>query len=930
MITTRLFRSPLHEHADPAQRVLGASKLPPDSDELARLLVTDPAPEVRAAAAGRSTDVAALAAAWKSEADPGVRTALAAALGPALAETQQAEAATALLEADDCTDAIRTEVVRCARDAERRRIAIAALRDESSLVEVAIVAEHAATRMAAAERVHTPEGLRKLADATRNKDHGVARLARKRYEAIADRTGQAAEADAILAQLEALAATPGPILTAVVELNRRWEALELGDDAERLARSDAARQVLQARFDREHAAQRTRARFERRLGEWLGTQDPPATPEALACLRTELGALRDEAAGYDDREALAKLDLAEQRIGTWAQELVARADAEALVAEAEQLAAGTSIDDAKLPERWQALSRAIRTPTLTRRFEAALIVVEQRRLAQIHAAEHEAGTARQQVHSLLHAAEQALAAGQVQAARAAADEIRARKPDAGPLPKPTTQRLSRLVQQLGELERWESFGQQHARLRLCERAEAAAAATLDAPRLAAEVQKLRDEWKALDQQHAGVPKALWERFDRACEKAYAPAARYFAEMAARRKEARRRRDEFIAAAAAHAPTLLGEPRDWRAIEHWLRETDRNWRDGDLGSVEPRAWKGFDARLRAALAPLRDALAAARIQAKSDRQALIDEATALAGQATERDVPARVKALQARWQAQAKALALAQRDERVLWERFRAACDAVFEARQATRKQEDGVRHENRRALETVCAELEQLATATDKDDSDVRRGLRDLEAQWRTRAGGFDPALRGVESRFRSAKAAVEAALSARARSREAGVWQTLAAKERLCEELDALAPTTAAAEGATAAAVNERWAALPSLPPAWEKKMVARRDAALGALSGPATATAHASQIEVGTGPRREILLELEVALGLESPAELQAQRLALQVKQLRQRFQSAATAGAGSARERLLAWCAEPGIADAGDRARCERVFSAIEKTR
>jgi hypothetical protein len=233
----------------------------------------------------------------------------------------------------------------------------------------------------------------------------------------------------------------------------------------------------------------------------------------------------------------------------------------------------------------------------------------------------------------------------------------------------------------------------------------------------------------------------------------------------------------------------------------------------------------------------------------------------------------------------------------------------------------------------VCAELEQLATAADKDDNDLRRALRDLEAQWRTRTGGFDPALRGVESRFRSAKAAVEAALSARARSREAAVWQTLAAKERLCEELDALARTTGnAAEGTatTTAGVNERWAALPSLPPAWEKKMLARRDAALHTLSEPATATAWASRIERGMGTRREILLELEVALGLESPAELQAQRLALQVKQLRQRFQSAATGEAGTARERLLAWCAEPGIADAGDRARLERVFSAIEKAR
>ena len=102
-------------------------------------------------------------------------------------------------------------------------------------------------------------------------------------------------------------------------------------------------------------------------------------------------------------------------------------------------------------------------------------------------------------------------------------------------------------------------------MQLCERAEALPAAALDPKRLAVEVQNLRNEWKALDQQHAGVPKALWERFDHACEKAYAPAARHFAEQAARRKEARKSREEFIAAAATHAPTLLGEPRDWRAI-----------------------------------------------------------------------------------------------------------------------------------------------------------------------------------------------------------------------------------------------------------------------------------------------------------------------------------------------------------------------------
>ena len=48
MLNKILSRTPLHEHADPAQRVLGVAELPPDSAELVQLLRADPAPEVRA------------------------------------------------------------------------------------------------------------------------------------------------------------------------------------------------------------------------------------------------------------------------------------------------------------------------------------------------------------------------------------------------------------------------------------------------------------------------------------------------------------------------------------------------------------------------------------------------------------------------------------------------------------------------------------------------------------------------------------------------------------------------------------------------------------------------------------------------------------------------------------------------------------------
>jgi hypothetical protein len=278
------------------------------------------------------------------------------------------------------------------------------------------------------------------------------------------------------------------------------------------------------------------------------------------------------------------------------------------------------------------------------------------------------------------------------------------------------------------------------------------------------------------------------------------------------------------------------------------------------------------------------------------------------------------------------MALAPRDERALWKQFRAACDAVFDARQNKRKEEDGRKNEHRQALQELCAQAEQLASATDRSDPEIRQAVRDLQEQWKQNSGGADPGLRDLEARFGKAKTGVDAMLSARTRSREAAVWQTLAAKERLCEELDRLvrAAMGASDPAAPAASVQERWTALPAMPAAWEKKMLARRDAALAALSESAAAAKYLARMEQGAGARREGLLELELLLGMDSPSEFQQQRLALQVKKLKDRFSSAASSGSLTAAERLVAWCEQAGVADALDRQRCERILSRVETTR
>jgi len=893
-----LSRSPLHEHADATQRVLGIAELAPDAAELAPLLRADPAPEVRAAAARRSGDRALLLGAWADEAEPTVREAIVDGLAAAL-------------------DAL---------DGDSLRAAVAEFGDQALLTELALAAAHAPVRLAAAECVTDAAALRRLADKAQERDRGVARLAKQRVEAIDRRAANVEKADALLAQAEALVEQPGAIVMAAVELERRWKALAI-DDAERGARWAAAGQALQARFDREREEQRAKVEFDHRLAEWLASMVATPAPEALPQLRAELEAWRARAMELNDAGALDRLARAGQSLAQWELAAPALATAQSLVAEAEQLAADTGIDHAQLPLRWQAIDLAVRTPELTRRFEAAILVIEGRRLAQMRATQQQETAARHQLHTLLHEAEVALAAGQMQVARAAADQTRLHKAAAGTLPKPTVQRLSRLVQQLGEMERWMSFGQHNARVQLAERAEALAAETHPPAHLAKEVQKLRAEWKALDEQASGVPKSLWERFDSACEKAYAPAARYFAELHAARKLARKQRDEYIAAMATEAAAMAAaEPQDLRAIERWLRETDQKWHGGDLGSVEPDSWKKLDARMKQALAPLRELIGQARGEAKSGRLTLIAEAEALLEKAQERDAPAQARQLQARWTEHAKAHPLAGRDERTLWDRFRAAVNAVFEARDNARKEVDERKRGERRAFEQLLGEAEALTASTDPDEAGIRAAMRDLQQKWRDAAAAH-PVPPALDSRFRAAKSGVEALLGARDRGKEAVIWQALLAKAKLCEEVDAA--LQAEPPGAIdAESLLARWRELPGLPDAWEKKLAARRDQALAATFGEDERYAQLDRIDDAVAARRDALLELELTLGLPSPSELTKERLAVQVMKLNSRFKTAT--GSGSPTDRLLDWCATPGVADAREHGRVEKIVEAVQRRR
>jgi exonuclease SbcC len=113
------------------------------------------------------------------------------------------------------------------------------------------------------------------------------------------------------------------------------------------------------------------------------------------------------------------------------------------------------------------------------------------------------------------------------------------------------------------------------------------------------------------------------------------------------------------------------------------------------TVPRDAQKGDQAvsvRFAAALQALEAPLTQAYRDATAERERLIAAAKSLA-EATPlaRDAIDKTRALQAQWQAHAKALPLPRREENLLWTAFKGATDAVFTARDAARAARDAER-----------------------------------------------------------------------------------------------------------------------------------------------------------------------------------------------------------------------------------------------
>ncbi|MBI3371116.1 MAG: hypothetical protein HY017_05050 [Betaproteobacteria bacterium] len=740
------------------------------------------------------------------------------------------------------------------------------LKGDESLAEAAMHCRFAEIRLAAARRITDLAVLKQLADANRDKDkhvyrhctdalrahrHGGARARRAAELALAVRALLEARPVAVsrLLHLEkeiAALGKGGEVLAECMDLLAQAQGCVLKETQAQIGLRDRLAAVMALRFEIAGAqwppGDRLAAWQHRYADIVYETASSPAwlakfpagreLARVLQEIESRLGALALDVTRAAECERFLEAPLPDEGIEAWAalpkpDTASVRAALEARWATIQARAAPPAIEPPPVPKARKSRKPRIDQAELQRSLEELEQHLDEGRLAEAD------GVASRIEHAIGAASLGGLPARRWQSARA----------------------------QLARLHGWARWGTDQAREHLIAEAEALLGSEPDMDERARAVPALHKEWKRLDA-HGLATKALWARFDAALEKTYQPVLEQRAVEAVRQEAARVEKAAQCEAWEAWFEQFSAAAPQYMALAAKREEIAAHWRSrGALaGFRDERKLR----RRRDGLLKRMDAL----LEEAQAKEAARREQIALAAEAL-RDEPEISKAvnearsLQIRWKDEPAIVRMRHGTEHKLWQRFRAACDAVFARRDAIRN--------------------EQV----------VQREQRDQA--------------RNAEQQARDLKRAAERDAALSQKARHAGRFALMAQKAALAEPVEAAAVGGEPADALLAAA-REAWEGLARLQGTADRVLRARLDAAV---------SARAESLAKGRAARAALLIDLEIALELPTPESDALARRARSLSRLQERFRSGGPA-AQEPEAMVAQWHAIGAVPDDGQYAR------------
>lgn len=300
--------------------------------------------------------------------------------------------------------------------------------------------------------------------------------------------------------------------------------------------------------------------------------------------------------------------------------------------------------------------------------------------------------------------------------------------------------VQRMDEELKALEDWKAFATLPKFEEYCESMETLAHNPLQPNKQIEAVRALQEAWKALKM---NAPEALWERFQAAGHQAWQPCERWFEEQEAQRKANLDQRRELMQSLEQLLASGAQERPDWQAIRKAFRELTGQWRQ--CGPVprnqQSKIQKSWSKKCKA-LQALLDKQYEANQRIK---QALVEQAEAIASSADRDDATGQLKQLQQQWQQTG---VVEPREERRLWKAFKEAGDKVFAHDRRIRDEQQAERKNRIQKIADQVDQLEKRLKAGEIDAEGILQAQQEIRGlQGDKRSGRDDRDTQGLSRR---------------------------------------------------------------------------------------------------------------------------------------------------------------------------------------
>jgi len=218
----------------------------------------------------------------------------------------------------------------------------------------------------------------------------------------------------------------------------------------------------------------------------------------------------------------------------------------------------------------------------------------------------------------------------------------------------------------------------------------------------------------------------------------------------------------------------------------------------------------------------------RQQNLARKQALCEQAEALADSSDWVKTATAIQALQAEWKTIGP---VTRGSEKSVWERFRSACDRFFTRRQEDLKRRKDEWSGNLARKEALCEQAEALAESTDWENAALH--VKRLQSEWKTIGPVRKSKSEAVWQRFRGA---CDRFFDRYKHRDQLELQEKAGAREAVIRELEAI--VNQATDGAvpdnlyqTVHDARARWGQAPELPRTVQQELAARYHQAVGRI---------------------------------------------------------------------------------------------------